>query len=1378
MICIYSQNNTEYTKNGDAVLIPTSCLLAITINSSWQLSIEHPYDAEERYKYIQVGAVIRVDVTCVRELANSKQQRFRIYQVTKGQNSVSAIAFPMGMEASYEVPIDNKVLTEKTASQALAELQTYTNKYTLSTNVTGTASSSYSNTNLITALSGSDASSFLRTWGGELLYDNLNIKIRQRLGDNVAADHRIYYGRNLSSIQHELDDSGLITRIYPISQDGIRLNGSGYVDSSRQAQYPVPHAKHMQAPYNLIDTNAGSPSRTAVQTRTAIAAITSIANITSHSSYTTALNAGIQPEYVKTIRPNIVTAVQNMALSGIVSSSMLSAFASAIANAMAWMDDLEQPSWAWQGSDADGWWYGNQDGYAKNQYIRISKTWTYFGDNGYWQEPKNDKSEWDWHETTDTPGKRYGNFNKYFAHNEYVYITMDGTLKEYWFNKEGWYEADESGDSDWSWHGSGTAEDPWWFGEEGASASDTRKYAHDCWLFIDGTLYFFDSYGYYDGSTKFENYQWDWVKSDERFWFGNAEDSEYAAVYLMNQWEKINGKWYYFDSNGYVESENDSIARTVAYFTTGMASLTSDVTTQKSALYALLYTLMTEYCNAQFAQGIDLPRLTISIDMADLSKTTEYEGYENLESIKLGDSVKCEDYYHNISTSDQRVIGLIYDCIRDYNSNIVLGSPSLAVSQMLGSGSNANNAVSGGFDTSAIETQLTAVTNTIASLESRKQDKLTPGQNITISNNVISATGGAGLQYWTETTNRFYQDGIHEGVDGLENYLRSGTNEIGYYLNGAGMFNCYVIRLKNAPSKVIEGICFSGLKGLYVFASPEGALDYEWGYSNNTYAPPYGVTTWSDKETYPPYIYHYDYHSDNYPVGSRNFTVTYEGTTWYILLVECAFWEGGDDYSAVETVNSFNYWWNGTEEQINGAGLALLEAAHAKPYTNITTEIGTENYAFKYGGEDKTYASIDTDGNGLFKEITTDAGTLTSQMNAKQDALTEGANININDGVISATDTTYSDFAGAIHGLVPAVSTPSGKYLKDDGTWDTPSGGGGGGGGGGSSYTEETLYTNSGTTAGDITLSHAYTDYDALYFDLRREADNTNYQVPYVYLTSEMVIGENLQVFGYNEYISYDITSSTALTKLNNNGAWYVYKVIGVKFGGGNKANSEIINLSAGDGTTSRTFNLPKTPKKVDIYWYEAATGQNVWASSYSFIWGANRAYGIGGNSDSDTSGQYPKVATITYGQDGKSFTLTAPNAGSACNTSDSSHYGFLYLEYGTGGGESDMADMTWNLLLTQQGGSWSTATAVPSDTRYLVVTIDYQGHFYTPNTLDLKELDKLCQVGGNDSVRDGYSWRVGSDYDTIEYIYDSTNKTIAVTANYNGLDVKVYTVS
>ena len=73
-------------------------------------------------------------------------------------------------------------------------------------------------------------------------------------------------------------------------------------------------------------------------------------------------------------------------------------------------------------------------------------------------------------------------------------------------------------------------------------------------------------------------------------------------------------------------------------------------------------------------------------------------------------------------------------------------------------------------------------------------------------------------------------------------------------------------------------------------------------------------------------------------------------------------------------------------------------------------------------------------------------------LDGKQDELTAGDNITIEDEsgalVISATDTTYSDFTGTdgttagTAGLVPAPTTTDGdKYLKGDGTWGTVSAG-------------------------------------------------------------------------------------------------------------------------------------------------------------------------------------------------------------------------------------------------------------------------------------------------------------------------------------------------
>ena len=748
MICIYSQNNTDYTKNGDAVLIPTRCEVSMTINGVWQLTMEHPYDPEERYKYIVEGAVVRCDIKCIRELP-TVQQRFRIYTYTKGLTGITAIGFPVAMESTYDAPIDNLVISNKTGAQAMAALQAFTNKYTLSTDVTKTASMSLANTNVNSAIASGSDNCFISLWGGEILYSNYDYMVKNRLGDNTAADHRIIYGRNLTNIEYKMDDSGLTTRIYPISKDGIRLNGNGYVDSPIASDYPVIHHRFMTAPYTLVDTNASSASATAQKTRQALAAVSSQATTLSQAVDRT----GYPPEYIKQNRNDIVSAVQTMALTGVISTSLYNALSKTIADAMAWMNDLAQPEWDWMGSYEEGWKYGNADGYAVNQYIKIGKKWCYFGANGNWQEPADSTNDWSWYQSTEEAGKRFGDFSRYYAHNEYVFITLDGQLKQYWFDKEGWYDEDKSGDSSYAWNGSGTAEDPWWFGES------SSKYLKSCWAFIDGTYYFFDEYGYYDGSTKFADWQWDWVDDGANPWFGNP-DKTFAAIYLTNQWCKIEGDWYYFDQDGYAYDTNAARTDVINLYTTGMAGLTTTVNTWSGELYTLLYSLMTSFAENKFAQGVDKPVITITVNMADLSKTTEYAGYENLETVKLGDSVECIDNEHNISTTN-RVVGITYDVLRDYNAEITIGNATASVASIVGNAGG--EAVAGGFDTSAIEAQLDALQNKVgdiymndASIVSNGVGRfaIQPGSNISISRSgntlIISGDGGSNIYYGTE----------------------------------------------------------------------------------------------------------------------------------------------------------------------------------------------------------------------------------------------------------------------------------------------------------------------------------------------------------------------------------------------------------------------------------------------------------------------------------------------------------------------------------------------------------------------------------------------------------------------------------------------------
>ena len=1029
MINLYSVTNSNYTKNGDATLQPIRCELKLSINGGWSLELEVPYDKEEKWKLITEGATVRVDLDCVREFTyaqgqSKSPQRFRIYDYRKTLTSVVAIAYPMAMESTQDALIDNVVMQNKTGSQAMAMLQAFTDKYTLYTDITATGSSSMSNVNLNYAIASGASGSFIDVWGGEIVYDNLNYKVLSRIGSNNKDTHPVIYGRNMTGIQYEKNDSGLVTRIYPISTDGVRLNGTGYVDSSIASQYPYYHKRYMTAPYQLVIDDPTNPSATAQACYTAFQTVFAQAKTLSVSAMIHAVSAvgdGIPYGAIKKYKSDVAEAVAEFATENIYHSTLKSKMQTYIKNGIndkvAGMMSVPEPSYSWHGDYDDGWWYGDNDtfwatnkAYARNEYQYISKKWSSFDDDGLWEAPKDDTGAWDWYQPQAPAGSgviygvRYGNFDRYLAKNEWIYITDNGTLTAYWIDSDGYYDPDETVASTWTWHGSGAAGDPWWFGAADASSED--DYAHDQWVFIDGTLYYFDNNGYYDGQTKMDDYQWDWCVSGNKYWFGNAENHEYAAIYLKSQWAKIGSDYYYFDADGYVVDEETMIAMITSAFLTQMASLKTTVNAQKDILYALLYQLMTSWANSQYSDNhIDLPQVTIAVDMIDLSRTNEYKNYQQLERICLGDTVDCRDSLHGI-TSEERVIALTYDCIRGYNTAVTIGHTEASLGSVLSSGSSGSS-VPSGFDTSAIESALTTQGNSIAALQTNKQDKLTAGDNITIVNNRISATGGAGLQYWHETATRFYREGVHDGLyadDCIETSL-TWENYV------AGLINGYEYEKLNDEPAMFGEFGYGLNKKIVIVALTENAT--KWKYRSRE-----STDNWTPMS--------------NYPSDMWNVSFTYNSITWYASIIGVL--NGTSSTGTVTNIEYIDTTVMATNDDAGAIVLAkhFIDVENATDEIDVITEIGTQSYAFKYGNDDDTFTYIDTDGNALFNEITTKDGTLSSQMGAKQDKLIAGSNVQIGaDGkTISATDTTYT--AGDNISITSGViSTPNEVLIGD-----------------------------------------------------------------------------------------------------------------------------------------------------------------------------------------------------------------------------------------------------------------------------------------------------------------------------------------------------------
>ena len=89
------------------------------------------------------------------------------------------------------------------------------------------------------ALNSNQDNSFINRWGGEILFDNYEIIVNSRVGEDRGVEIR--YGKNIKKdgISEEVRTGNTVTRIYPKAYNGYKMSGKGYVDSPLLRKYPT-----------------------------------------------------------------------------------------------------------------------------------------------------------------------------------------------------------------------------------------------------------------------------------------------------------------------------------------------------------------------------------------------------------------------------------------------------------------------------------------------------------------------------------------------------------------------------------------------------------------------------------------------------------------------------------------------------------------------------------------------------------------------------------------------------------------------------------------------------------------------------------------------------------------------------------------------------------------------------------------------------------------------------------------------------------------------------------------------------------------------------------------------------------------------------------
>ena len=232
MIQIYKAFNTDQTRNGDMVLMPSAATTHAVLNGSWSAELTHPIDPEGRWKYIEEEAIVEMP-------SFNGKQLYRIRSKKKTASTVQATMEPVFFDSIDDCWLEDVRPTNKTGQEALDIMLESNPKYSAQSDIDKLGTAYYEYQNFMEALNSNQDNSFINRWGGEILFDNYKIIVNSRVGEDRGVEIR--YGKNIKKdgISEEVSTGNTITRIYPKAYNGYKMSGKGYVDSPLLKKYPT-----------------------------------------------------------------------------------------------------------------------------------------------------------------------------------------------------------------------------------------------------------------------------------------------------------------------------------------------------------------------------------------------------------------------------------------------------------------------------------------------------------------------------------------------------------------------------------------------------------------------------------------------------------------------------------------------------------------------------------------------------------------------------------------------------------------------------------------------------------------------------------------------------------------------------------------------------------------------------------------------------------------------------------------------------------------------------------------------------------------------------------------------------------------------------------
>ena len=187
MIQVYAPDNTNFEKNGDCVLFPTSAEIHAILNSTWTATLSHSIDREGRWKFLSENAVVKMPSFL------PENQLFRVKKRTVSDSGVDVEMEPIFYDSIGDCFLVDVRPTDKNGQEALDIITAVNPKYSGQSNITKISTAYYQFKNLLEAVNGEEENAFTQRWGGEILFDNYTIVVNDRVGADHGVELRYGY---------------------------------------------------------------------------------------------------------------------------------------------------------------------------------------------------------------------------------------------------------------------------------------------------------------------------------------------------------------------------------------------------------------------------------------------------------------------------------------------------------------------------------------------------------------------------------------------------------------------------------------------------------------------------------------------------------------------------------------------------------------------------------------------------------------------------------------------------------------------------------------------------------------------------------------------------------------------------------------------------------------------------------------------------------------------------------------------------------------------------------------------------------------------------------------------------------------------------------